>query len=237
MTAVPRSLIDKHFGDWEHPYQRFEREVATRLQPGATLLDIGCGRDAPVLRKFVGRQLRLIGIDTVGFPNAIEDIELLPNDVTASGLPDNSIDVAMARSVMEHVVEPYRAYQEIFRILKPGGHFIFLTANSWDYASLIARAVPNRWHPWIVRRVEGRAEEDVFPTAYKSNTRRQIQRLARDTGLRIDQFEYLGQYPSYFLFSEPLFLAATAYEKMLARFPFLHCLRGWILAVLRRPPG
>ena len=48
---------------------------------------------------------------------------------------------------------------------------MFLTANMWDYGTLVARAVPNRFHAGIVKVVEGRAEEDTFPIAYKTNTR------------------------------------------------------------------
>jgi hypothetical protein len=48
----------------------------------------------------------------------------------------------------------------------PPGVAIALTAHKWDYASLAARLIPNRFHPWIVHHTEGRAEEDVFPTVY-----------------------------------------------------------------------
>jgi SAM-dependent methyltransferase len=235
MTSRVPSLIEKYFGDWEHPYRRFEREVDARIGPGCTLLDIGCGRTAPVLQKYRRRGLNLIGIDCVEFPTSIEGVELHNADITSTALPSSTVDVAMARSVIEHVSDPLGAYREIYRILKPGGHFIFLTANFWDYASLIAHALPNRWHPKIVQIVEGREPEDVFPTMYRSNTRRKIHMLAQQSGLKVAQFEYLGQYPSYFMFSAPLFILATAYEKTLARFQCLHFLRGWIFAVLQRP--
>jgi 2-polyprenyl-3-methyl-5-hydroxy-6-metoxy-1,4-benzoquinol methylase len=61
---------------------------------------------------------------------------------------------------MEHVADPDAVFSEIARALKPGGAYLCLTANKYDYASLIARIVPNRFHPWIVNRVEGRQEHD-----------------------------------------------------------------------------
>lgn len=109
---------------------------------------------------------------------------------------------------------------------------MFLTANLWDYASLIARIVPNRFHPWIVARTEGRAEEDTFPIQYKVNTRTAIEGIARETGFKIERFEYLGQYPAYFNFNVVLFALGTLYEKAIGTIHVLHFLRGWIICTM-----
>ena len=236
MTKTAEKFRQRLFGGDEHPYITFEREVQRVLAPGATLVDAGCGRTAPVLRKFRDLASCCIGIDLEEFPEPIPGIELRRGDLARTGLPASSVDVIMARSVMEHVTEPEQVYAEMRRVLRPGGHFVFLTANLWDYASLIAKAVPNRLHPWIVARTEGRAEADVFPTAYKTNTRRDVFRLAGQSGLEVVRFSYLGQYPAYFMFNGALFLAASLYEKTISRFESLHFLRGWMLVTLRIPP-
>jgi SAM-dependent methyltransferase len=239
MTVSPLAerLCEKYFGDSEHPYRSFEMQVNELLRPESALLDVGCGRSAPVLSKYVGRARRLIGLDVIPFEieTQIPGVELHNGSIAATGFPEASVDLVMARSVMEHVAEPMRAFREMHRILTPGGSFVFLTANLWDYASLIAKIVPNRWHPEIVQRVEGRAPEDVFPVEYKCNTKSSIRRFAAAAGFEVSRLDYLGQYPAYFLFNGPLFLLATGYEKLIARTPALHFLRGWLLAVLRRP--
>ena len=97
--------------------------------------------------------------------------------------------------------------------------------------------IPNRFHPWIVSKTEGRAEQDVFPIAYRTNTRRAVARWTRQTGFEIVRLDYLGQYPAYFMFKGFLFLLATGYEKLIDRIPALHFLRGWLLATLRKPPA
>lgn len=119
-------------------------------------------------------------------------------------------------------------------MLRPGGRVVFLTANLWDYASLIAAIVPNRFHPWIIAKAEGRKEHDTFPTRYRSNTRRAIRRLAEGAGFTIERFSYLGQHPSYLAFCPPLYLLGSLYERFLSASPSLHWLRGWILCTLRR---
>ena len=114
---------------------------------------------------------------------------------------------------------------------------MFLTANMWDYGTLVARLVPNRFHGRIVRFAEGRAEEDTFPTAYKTNTRRDVDRLAHASGLEVEEFRYLSQYPNYLMFNGLLFAIGTAYEKVISRFEGLRLLRGWIMVTLLKPPG
>jgi SAM-dependent methyltransferase len=234
MTRLAERLLEKHFGDDVHPYRAFEDEVARWLDPTATLLDAGCGRTAPVLRRYLGRARRLIGVDVVEFDHGVRGLELHRADLIGMPVESDSVDVVMARAVMEHIVEPERVYAEIFRILKPGGHFVFLTGNLWDYAALIATAIPNRFHPRLVARLEGRAPEDVFPVAYKTNTYRAVRRYAARTGFEIARFDYLGQYPAYFMFNGFLFWVATGYEKLIRRFDALKFLKGWILVTLTR---
>jgi len=233
MTALSQRLKDRYFpGD--HPYQVFEREVEALLRPEHTLLDAGCGRTAPILTKFRGKARRLVGVDLVDFESMRESLELYRCDLANIPIESNCVDVAMARSVMEHVTDPEKVYGEIHRVLCRGGHFVFLTANLYDYASIIARLIPNRLHPWIVSKTEGRAEQDVFPVAYRTNTRRAVEKWSRIAGFEIISFRYLGQYPSYFLFNGPLFLLATGYEKLIAKVRALNFLQGWIFVTLRK---
>ena len=112
---------------------------------------------------------------------------------------------------------------------------IFLTANMWDYGTLVARLVPNRFHARVVKVVEGREEEDTFPTAYKTNTRSDVDRLSADAGLRVASFEFLSQYPNYLMFNGLLFLIGTGFEKLISRFEALRFLRGWIMVTLVKP--
>lgn len=234
MTALAQRLKEKYFRQ-DHPYRIFEREVEGYLRPDHTLLDAGCGRTAPILDKYRGKARRLIGVDLVDFDPTVQGLELHHCDLATMPVEDECVDVMMARSVMEHVTDPARVYAESYRVLKPGGHFTFLTANLWDYASIIAMLVPNRFHPWIVSKTEGREEHDVFPVAYRTNTRGSVEKWARQAGFEVVSFRYLGQYPSYFMFNGFLFLLGTAYEKTISKIPFLNFLQGWIFVTLRKP--
>jgi SAM-dependent methyltransferase len=199
------------------------------------LLDAGCGRTVPVLRKYLGRVERLIGVELVDFTDVPPGIETYNVNLGSLPLQDESVDLIMSRSVFEHLTDPDAVYREFARVLRPGGQVVFLTANMWDYGTLVARLVPNRFHGRIVKAVEGREEEDTFPTAYKTNTRADVDRLAAGAGMRVAAFEYLSQYPNYLMFNGLLFLLGTGFEKLISRFEALRFLRGWILVTLVKP--
>lgn len=235
-SALATRLRNRFYRDADHPYRLFERKVESLIGPDThVLLDAGCGRTVPVLRKFLGKIDRLIGVELVPFTDVPPGIETHNADLGALPLADATADLVMSRSVFEHLTEPDAVYREMARVMRPGGRLVFLTANLWDYGTMAARLVPNRLHGRVVKVVEGRAEEDTFPTAYKTNTRSDVERLAATNGLRVASFDYLSQYPNYLMFSGPLFALGMVYEKVIARIGALRFLRGWILVVLEKP--
>jgi SAM-dependent methyltransferase len=234
-SPIAQRLRDRFYRDADHPYRVLERRIESLLAPSAVLLDAGCGRSVPLLRKYLGRARRLVGVDLVTFGDVPQGIETFRADLANIPLDSGSVDVLVSRSVFEHLTDPMAVYSECARVLRPGGVVVFLTANMWDYGTVFARLIPNRFHAAIVKRVEGRAEEDTFPTAYRTNTRGAVERLARDSGLLVESFDYLSQYPNYLMFSGPLFFFGMCYEKIVASVPMFKALRGWILVTLRKP--
>lgn len=105
------------------------------LQPGQTVLDLGSGAglDVFVAREHVGENGTLIGVDMTaemiararenaskaGFENVqfrLGEIEHLP-------VGPGEIDVVISNCVLNLVPDKKQAFSEIFRVLKPGGHF------------------------------------------------------------------------------------------------------------------
>jgi SAM-dependent methyltransferase len=236
MSNLSHALLQRYYKHRVHPYGQFEARVDALIGPGTrALLDAGCGRTAPVLRKYIGRVDRLIGVELVEFKDVPAGIETYMTDLATLPLDDASVDLIMSRSVFEHLADPQKVYAEFSRVLRPGGRVVFLTANMWDYATLVAKLVPNRFHARIVRRVEGRSEEDTFPTEYRTNTASAVKRLAADANLQVEAFEYLSQYPNYLMFNGVLFFLGMCYERLINRFHALRFLRGWLLVTLRKP--
>ena len=115
---------------------------AVSLGPGATLIDLGCGRGGPGL--WVARETgaALVGVDLSGA--AIEqasrrvkefnvegraDFEV--GDLTALRFADQTFDAAMSIDVLWMVPDKLVALREIARLLKPQARFAF---TNWDFA-------------------------------------------------------------------------------------------------------
>lgn len=236
MTTLTQKMNERFFGCDEHPYRFFEREIERYLRPYHTILDAGCGRSANLLLKYKRKAKKLIGVDLVDFDPKIlhENIELLSSDLIDIKLESESVNLVISRSVLEHLKEPLTVFLEIHRVLKQGGYFIFLAPNLGHYTTIFSKLIPNKFHSWIVSKTEGREEQDVFSTYYRSNSFYTIKKLAQKSGFTFISINYLGQYPNYFNFNPALFIIATAYEKVINRFNFLSFLRGWLLVVLKK---
>jgi len=46
-------------------------------------------------------------------------------DLQALGFPDDAFDLVVSQDVFEHIAEPWKAFAEVARVLKPGGSHIF----------------------------------------------------------------------------------------------------------------
>src|SRR6218665_1333626 len=235
MSAMAERLLKRYYAGAIHPYRSFETLAESMLPPGGTLMDGGCGRTVPVLRKFQNRAGRLIGVELEDFSETYPGIETYKADLANLPLEDACVDLIISRAVFEHLVDPDAVYDECGRVLKPGGRLVFLAASNWDYCTIVARIVPNRFHAKVVRNVEGRKEEDSFPTQYKTNSGAAVRRLAKAAGLRVERIDYLNQYPNYFMFNGPLFFMGMCYERVTSRFEALKALRGWILVTIVKP--
>jgi SAM-dependent methyltransferase len=156
--------------------------------PGALVVDFGSGRgaclDDPVpyrrrLRLLRGRGARVVGVDID--PAVLENQAVDEGHVVEVGgkLPfdDGSVDLVVSDYAFEHVTDPAWAAAEIDRVLRPGGWLCVKTPNRWGYIGLAARAVPNRFHVRLLRRLQpGKPADDTFPTAYLLNTPRDLRR-------------------------------------------------------------
>ncbi|GAB7192218.1 hypothetical protein NUM3379_29270 [Kineococcus sp. NUM-3379] len=104
---------------------------------GARVLDAGSARYSPVLPwlrlyGFGAERGALAGINLeFGAPVHRDGVEFRHGDVTATGLPDGSLDAVTCMSVIEHGVPVEAFLAETARVLRPGGVLVLST----DYDS------------------------------------------------------------------------------------------------------
>jgi SAM-dependent methyltransferase len=108
--------------------------AAMRIEPGDSVLDVGCGTGAffPSLAAAVGPRGRVTGLDhAAGFladarRRAIdgrfaERLRLIRADAHRLPFPDGSFAAAHTERVLIHLAEPDLALRELRRVVRPGG--------------------------------------------------------------------------------------------------------------------
>jgi SAM-dependent methyltransferase len=187
----------------------FYGRINALLTDDMTVLDFGAGRGRAYLddavpyrrnlRILKGKCRRVIGIDIDDAirsnPGLDEALVLEPG--AKLPLPPESVDLVVSDATFEHITDPELYMPELDRVLKPGGWICARTPGRWGYIGLGATMVPNRWHVRLLRYLQPhRKEIDVFPTAYKLNTRRALKRY-----FPLERYEHY----TYGHFSEPAY--------------------------------
>jgi len=154
------------------------------IQPGNTVLDLGsgAGNDCFVARALVGESGYVAGIDftdamiekarenasKLGFTN----VDFIQGDIENSPIKWGVVDVVISNCVLNLVPDKPRAFNEIFRVLKQGGHFCIsdvvlmgelpkgLKEDADMYAGCVSGALPKAEYLEIIKDA-GFADVDV----------------------------------------------------------------------------
>lgn len=187
----------------------FYARINALLQPEMVVLDLGAGRGSWFyedsseyrrrLRYLRGRVRCVIGadIDAAVLENeSVDNCVLIPPDGRLP-IETSSVDLVVCDAVFEHILESHLLAAELERIVKPGGWVCARTPNRWSYPAIGARLVPNRFHVIALRFLQPhRQSEDVFPTIFALNSKRQIARAFPDSSWRRITYTVSGE-PSY----------------------------------------
>ncbi len=227
-------LLNRYYGDRKFYDTLYRETIRRHLSPGARLLDAGCGRYMTYCNEFSGLA-ETVGIDlenTLATDNAHFPFGVR-GDVGRLPFRSGYFDLIICRSVIEHLAEPAQVFQEFHRVLSPNGKVILVTPNKYDYVSLIAALTPYRFHRYIVSKIFGVSEDDVFPTLYRANTISALRRVFRAAGFIESELQMVNHYPAYLMFSPILFRLGVFYERLTSLRP-LRSLRGSILSVFQK---
>ena len=106
-----------------------------KIKEGDTVVDLGsgAGNDAFVARKLTGDNGKVIGVDfteamiakarqhaeKLGFTN----VEFRQGDIEDIPITSNAANVIVSNCVLNLVPNKHKVFSEVYRVLKPGGHF------------------------------------------------------------------------------------------------------------------
>jgi ubiquinone/menaquinone biosynthesis C-methylase UbiE len=143
-----------------HTWRTAENSAAyllPHLQPGMSLLDIGCGPGTITtdLARLVAPG-QVVGIDAAA--EVVEQarehgrtaegisVEFEVGDVFALRFPNATFDVAHAHQVLQHLTDPVAAMVELRRVLRPGG---VLAVRDSDYGAFFWAPADPMLERWV----------------------------------------------------------------------------------------
>ena len=237
-----RSKLDPKLTYFQWEYADILEHVVT---PQTRWLDGGCGHQILEVRleeqerRLVDRAKLVVGCDpfalSLGKHRTIRNRVMCPID----DLPflSSSFNLVTMNMVVEHLADPAKVFQEIARVLEPGGIVIFLTPNRASYyvrlADLGRAIIPSKIAFKLIRYLESREPEDVFPTHYRANTRRDVENIMRDLGMELVQMIFMRGRPFFFFFA-PLSILEMLAVRFLALLGFQETTSAVFMAVYSR---
>jgi len=126
LSRVPDASVES-FAGVANPF------ALGRIEPGLTVLDLGCGAgtDLLVAAQMVGRSGRVIGVDMTPAMLAraragadamgLQNVALHESLIESLPLGDESVDVVISNGVIDLVPDKDAVFAEIDRVLRPGG--------------------------------------------------------------------------------------------------------------------
>jgi ubiquinone/menaquinone biosynthesis C-methylase UbiE len=123
------------FVDYRETYGRHVLDRWSRDISCATTLDLGCGSGSDLMIvKNHHPNARCIGVEYSDWAKTQlveKGIEPITVDLERERLPlvDASVDLVIGNQILEHTKEVFWINHEVFRVLKPGGHFYLGVPN------------------------------------------------------------------------------------------------------------
>src|SRR3989344_1163180 len=132
------ALLEKNRNPFIRLEEKQRRSMILRLvrQPsGKVIADVGCeeGYNAQKLVKECSK-IYCVDIDeellTVARKKINSDkAHFIQSDAQQVNLPDNCVDIAISSHVLEHLPSPQKGFNELYRIVKPGGEIVINVPN------------------------------------------------------------------------------------------------------------
>ena len=159
LDAIPATAVES-FAGVGYPFS------VEAIKPGDVVLDIGSGSGTDVLIAAIraGADGKVYGLDmTTAMRDKLQanaektdvaNIELITGEAEDIPLPDASIDVVTSNGVLNLVPNKKRAFEEIFRVLRPGGRVQIADIVVSQEISDECRENPKLWAECIVGAME-----------------------------------------------------------------------------------
>ncbi len=131
-------------------------------------------------------------------------------------------------------IEKKKGFDEIYRVLKPGGVFLGKTPNQYHYMPLISKLTPTSFHKWY-NKLRGRDSENTFPTCYLVNCEKDFNRIYYNSYLKpISVGLYEGR-PEYLRINMFTYFLGILYQKIVSSTERFKHFRILMIGVAQKP--
>jgi ubiquinone/menaquinone biosynthesis C-methylase UbiE len=221
----------------------YKEMLKTYINNDTRWLDLGCGQEIlpgwmkaeEEVATLVLKSKLLVGIDYK--LSSLQKHKTLKykirGDIIKLPCKNNLFNLVTANMVVEHLENPTEALSEIYRVLEPGGLFIFHTPNFLNYQILIASITPQWLKNKLIMFFENRKEDDIFPTYYRLNTYKTIRTLSNANGFNLLEIKILNSSQPSTIMLGPVVIGELLVIRLLKMKWFAN-LRTVIIAVLQK---
>jgi len=217
---------------WIDVMDQFRELVKKFSKPNVRILEIGAGptNDTSAFLASIGN---VTGLD---IDPEVKNNKYCKNSIVYDGVhipcDSHSFHLVVASFALEHVEYPRELCQEIHRVLRRGGQFIFLTTNLWHYYSLAAKLMPHWFHMYLYKRLlKIPISYEPYPTFHRMNTKGSCQRILKSSGFEIRVMKVVEMGPFYATGSRLMFYPLMIWQRILDLSSLFENLRSNILCV------
>lgn len=189
LDGLPEEVVEP-FAGVGYPF------LADVIESGDTVVDVGSGSgvDAIIAARKTGSAGRVYGVDMTPAmieraeenvrEIGLENIELLDGHAEELPMLDASVDVVTSNGVFNLVPDKEKAFREVHRVLKPGGHIQIADIVLSEPASEESKANPELWAECIV----GAEPTEVYLDL--------IQSVGFEDVMVLDRIDYFSRSPN-----------------------------------------
>jgi ubiquinone/menaquinone biosynthesis C-methylase UbiE/predicted DsbA family dithiol-disulfide isomerase len=189
IEKIPESALES-FAGVGYPH------AADAIRPGHTVLDVGSGSGTDVLFSSLrtGPKGKVFGLDITDAmiekaranieKMGAKNVKILKGDATKIPLEDGSVDVVTSNGVLNLVPNKKQAFEEIFRVLRPGGSLQVADIVTQKDVQKVCGLIPQLWADCI----GGASLEKVYLNTIRTAGFRNVSVIKR--------VDYFGASPS-----------------------------------------
>lgn len=153
-------VIERSGGEYERYFSEYFKNHVKKDNSQTFLLDVGCGT-GKIAKKLADKGFKVFGIDfsqdviTLAKQHAPQ-VNFQTSSLYKLPFPSNMFDIIICLGLFQTVGNLSHAFEEISRVLKPGGTIVIRVPNSISLGSLFLAKTTHYFNPYSFRSFIGR---------------------------------------------------------------------------------